>query len=107
MDWSTLFSGLMQNQQPTAQPAGSQVPNAVGPTSVGGPNGPQPVGILNGANAPQGNQQQLLQQAQKLMQPQAQPQQMQPIQMAKPVGSQGIDPMKLLQAMKQNALMNA
>lgn len=69
------------------------------------------MGILNGQQAPpnpqQGNQQQLIQQAQKLMQPGGQPPQMQPMQMAHPVGAQGIDPMKLLAAMQQNKLMNA
>lgn len=66
---------------------------------------PQPTGILNGQQNPQGNQQQLMQ-AMKLMQPQQQMQPMQPIPMAQPVGNMGIDPTKLLAAMQQNRLMN-
>lgn len=103
MDWSSLLSSFMPNQPP--QP---------GQPTSGAPGSPmnilpqQPMGILNGA-APQPGQgnNQLLQQAQKMMQPQAAPPQQPPIQMAKPVGGQGIDPMKLLAAMKQNQLMNA
>jgi hypothetical protein len=70
-----------------------------------------PLGVLNGQQPPQQQGQgnaSLLQQAQALMKGQQQQSpQLQPIQMAKPLGSQGIDPVKLLQAMQQNKLMNA
>lgn len=108
MDWSTLFSGLMQNP-PTGGAPGAPVQGAAGPSSYGGPNGPQPLaqptGILNGQQAPGGNA--LLQQAQKLMAPPQAPPAMPQIQQARPVGAQGIDPVKLLAAMQQNKLMNA
>jgi len=68
-----------------------------------------PTGILNGQQAPQqaGNGQ-LMNQAMALMKGNQQPMpQMPQIQMARPVGTQGIDPMKLLAAMKQNQLLNA
>lgn len=92
--------------------------NILPPAAQFQPSGTAPVGILNGQGNPQGlNNQALMQQAQQLMKaPQAPPQmqmqqmpqlQPQPIQMARPVGMQGIDPMKLLAAMKQNNLMNA
>lgn len=85
--------------------------NIVPPSMQAAMSQPQtPLGILNGATAPnpQGNNQmQLIQQAQRLMQGNGQVPQMQPIQMARPVGSQGIDPMKLLAAMQQNKLLNA
>ena|SRR5579859_4880268 len=108
MDWSTLFSGLMGNQaQPAGGAPGMPVQGASGPTSYGGPDGPQPVGVLNGQQDPAKQQQALLTQAQALMKPPAAPPPMQPIQQARPVGAQGIDPMKLLAAMQQNKLMNA
>lgn len=67
-----------------------------------------PMGILNGQpNPQQGGQNPLVQQAMQMMQQgQQQAPQMQPIQMARPVGTQGIDPMKLLAAMQQNKLLN-
>lgn len=111
MDWSTLLSGFLQNQsqpgQPTSSAPGSPM-NILPPVAQTQPTAP--MGILNGQAPPQGqqgNQGQLLQQAQKLMTPQQPPPQMPPIQMARPVGAQGIDPLKLLAAMKQNQLMNA
>lgn len=107
MDWTSLLSGFLQNQPQPGQPT-SSAPGA--PTNILPPIAQTaPMGILNGQPAPQGGGQgQLLQQAQKLLSPQQQqPQQQQPIQMARPLGSQGIDPLKLLAAMKQNQLMNA
>jgi hypothetical protein len=112
MDWSTLFGGLGQQSgiqpgQPTSAAPGAPM-NILPPVAQTPPTAP--MGILNGQPAPQaqgqGNQS-LIQQAQKMMQPQQAPPPMQPIQMARPLGSQGIDPMKLLAAMKQNNLMNA
>lgn len=109
MDWSTLFSGLMGNQAPQPGQPTSGAPGA--PMNIVPQGAQPPTGILNGQPAPQqpgqGGQNQLLQQAQKLMAPPAAPPQMSPIQMAKPVGAQGIDPTKLLAAMQQNRLMNA
>ena len=108
MDWSTLLPFLQQNQPPTGGAPGSPIPNAVGPTSYGGPNGPAPLGILNGAQSPQDpakQQQDLISQAQKLLSPQAPPQSLPQIQMAKPVGSQGINPLSFLAAFNKNPLV--
>ncbi|HYM31808.1 MAG TPA: hypothetical protein VEU47_10935 [Candidatus Cybelea sp.] len=95
--------------------------NILPPAAQAAQAGMAPMGILNGQAPPNpqaANQQQLLAQAQRLMQsPQAPPGMQlqappqlqlpqQPIQMARPAGMQGIDPMKLLTAMKQNNLMN-
>ena len=114
MDWSTLFGGLTQGQPPQpGQPTSGAPGSPMNILPTGAQTSPtQPVGILNGQAAPpqpgqQGNNNQLIQQAQKLMAPPQAPPQMPAIQTAKPVGAQGIDPMKLLAAMKQNQLMNA
>jgi len=97
-------------------------PTTIGPGMVGAPMNivppqmqaamgqPPHLGILNGQAAPpnpqMGNNQQLMQQAQQLMKGPGQPPQMPQIQMARPVGAQGIDPQKLLAAMQANRLMS-
>lgn len=112
MDWTSMLGNsplsfmLPQPGQPTSGAPGA-------PTNILPPQAQtSPTGILNGAQPPQTQQQQngqqmLMAQAQKLMAPPAAPPQMGQLQMAKPLGSQGIDPTKLLAAMKSNQLMNA
>ena len=113
MDWTSLIGG---------SPFGSwALPNAGDPTSAA-PGAPtnilpavaqtsptpippqQPVGILNGQKNPNSDQDVLLSQALKLMSPQASTPQMPQIQMPRPVGSQGINPLSFLTAFNKNPL---